>query len=77
MILVTTKGAKEGKVRVSYSGYMQINKATKTLKGQNAQDYVEDLWSYGAAMQTVSGSYGDAVAKCFGLGSAYGNHFND
>ncbi|EXG77730.1 TonB-linked outer membrane protein, SusC/RagA family [Xylanibacter oryzae DSM 17970] len=77
VILVTTKGAKEGKVRVSYSGYMQINKAAKTLKGQDAQDYVEDLWSYGAAMQTVSGSYGDAVAKCFGLGSAYGNHFND
>lgn len=77
VILVTTKGAKEGKVKVSYSGYMQISTAAKTLKGLSAQDYVEDLWSYGTALQTVSGSYGDAVARCFGLGSANGNHFSD
>ena len=78
VILVTTKGTKGvDRVKVSYSGYMQVKSAAKTLKGESAQDYVYDLWAYGTALSTVSGTFGDAVARCFGLGSTYGNHYSE
>lgn len=63
VILVTTKGTKGvDKVKVSYSGYMQVKSAAKTPKGESAQDYVYDLWAYGTALSTVSGTFGEALA---------------
>lgn len=72
VILVTTKKAEGGKVKVSYDGYVQAKTVAKTLGTLSAQDYVLFNWGYGTSRgQAV----GDAVAKYFGLGSAYGNHY--
>ena len=40
VILVTTKGAKEGKVRVTYSGYAKFNTPTKYLEALGPYDYL-------------------------------------
>ena len=73
VILVTTKGAKTDKLSVTYNGYVQTKAAAKTLDPLSAQDYVKYQWAYADAL---SGN-GDGVAKYFGLGAAYGNHFAD
>lgn len=73
VILVTTKGAKTDKLSVTYNGYVQTKAAAKTLTPMSAQDYVKYQWAYADAL---SGN-GDGVAKYFGLGAAYGNHFAD
>lgn len=73
VILVTTKGAKTDKLSVTYNGYVQTKAAAKTLDSLSAQDYVKYQWAYADAL---SGN-GDGVAKYFGLGAAYGNHFAD
>lgn len=73
VILVTTKGAKTDKLSVTYNGYVQTKAAAKTLDPLSVQDYVKYQWAYADAL---SGN-GDGVAKYFGLGAAYGNHFAD
>lgn len=73
VILVTTKGAKTDKLSVTYNGYIQTKAAAKTLAPMNAQDYVKYQWAYADALSGNS----DGVAKYFGLGAAYGNHFAD
>ena len=37
-------------------------------------DYVYNTWAY---MKSLGDSYGDGVARYFGLGSKYGNHLNE
>lgn len=74
VILVTTKGAKEGKVKVSYDGYVQLKHVSKTLETLSAQEYILHNWSYAASRGTANQ---DAVEKYFGLGSKYGNHYVD
>jgi TonB-linked SusC/RagA family outer membrane protein len=74
VILVTTKGAKEGKVKVSYDGYVQVKDVVKTLETLSAQQYVYHNWAYATSRGPANG---DAVAKYFGLGSQYGNHYAD
>lgn len=74
VILVTTKSAKEGKVSLHYNVYYQIKKNPKTLDVMDAYDYVLWNWEYATA---YGDSYGDGVAKYFGLGSKYGNHLNE
>lgn len=74
VILITTKGAKEGKAQVKYGMYFQIKNAANKISAQNAQDYVYYNWAYGT---DYGGTFGDAVARYFGLGSKYGNHYND
>ena len=75
VILVTTKGSKgDGKATVKYNMYFQVKKAQKPVETLNAYDYVLNQWSYASS---YSESYGDGVAKFFGLGSKYGNHLND
>lgn len=73
VILVTTKGAKTDKLSVTYNGYVQTKAAAKTLDPLSAQDYVKYQWAYADALSGNS----DGVAKYFGLGAAYGNHFAD
>lgn len=73
VILVTTKGGKEGKVSVKYNMYYQIKENPETLDVQEAYDYVYGTWSY---MTALGSSYGDGVAKYFGLGSKYGNNLD-
>lgn len=74
VILVTTKGGKEGKATVRYGMYYQIKENPKVLDVMNAYDYVLSSWAYATA---YGESYGDGVAKYFGLGSKYGNHLNE
>ena len=74
VILITTKGAKEGKAVVKYSTYYQFRPAPEQLDVQSAYDHVMHNWGYATAYGT---NYGDGVAKYYGLGSAYGNHIND
>ncbi|MBP1640134.1 MAG: TonB-dependent receptor plug [Bacteroidetes bacterium] len=74
VILVTTKSAKEGKTTVKYNVYSQIKTNPKTLDVMNAYDYVLWNWEYATA---YGSSYGDGVAKYFGLGSTYGNHLSE
>ena len=74
VILVTTKGGKEGKVTVRYNTYYQIKTNPSILEAMDASDYVLWNWSYGTAYGT---SYGNAVAKYFGLGSSNGNKLNE
>lgn len=74
VILVTTKGAKEGKVKVSYDGYLQVKKVANTLETLSAQEYILHNWSYAASRGSANQ---DAVEKYFGLGTKYGNHYAD
>lgn len=74
VILVTTKGAKEGRATVKYNMYYQTKSAPETLEVMDAYDYVSWLWGYATA---YGASYGDNIAKYFGLGPNYGNHLND
>jgi len=72
VILVTTKKAEGGKVKVTYDGYAQVKSVAKTLETLSAQDYLKYQWGY-----TSTRGVGDAIAKYFGLGSQYGNHMAD
>lgn len=72
VILVTTKGGREGKVSVSYNGYYQAKWAAKTLGVLDAQDYVALQWGY----STAGGWNADDIARYFGLGSKYGNNYD-
>ncbi|WP_239058205.1 TonB-dependent receptor [Bacteroides sp. 214] len=74
VILVTTKGGKQERVRVSYEGYVQARTVADKLETLSAQDYVLNSWSYAASRGTANK---DAVEKYFGLGSNYGNHYAD
>ena len=74
VILVTTKGAKEGRPVVKYNMYYQIKTNPKTLDVLDAYDYVYNTWAYATA---YGESYGQNVAKYFGLGSANGNHLEE
>lgn len=73
VILVTTKAAEEGKTTISYEGYYQAKWAAKTLKNLSAQEYVKQVWAYSTAGKWNP----DNIAKYFGLGAAYGNHYAD
>ncbi len=72
VIMVTTKGAKEGKATVKYNMYYQIKAKPKLLPLQDAYTFVSNSWEY----LTADGK-GDGVARYYGLGSANGNHLNE
>ena len=74
VILITTKGGKEGKVKVSYNMYYQIRQEPNKLDIWNAYDHVLHQWSYATALGTT---YADNVAKFYGLGANYGNHLDE
>ena len=74
VILITTKSAKEGKTQVKYNMYYQAKEKPQQLDVLDPYDYVLHTWSYATA---YGESYGDNVAKYFGLGTKYGNHLNE
>lgn len=74
VILVTTKKAEGGKVKVSYDGYVQVKHVAKKLETLSAQDYLLQGWSYATSRGEATG---DNFAKYYGLGSKYGNHYAD
>jgi TonB-dependent SusC/RagA subfamily outer membrane receptor len=65
VILITTKGGKEGKVSVRYNTYYQMKEKPELLEVMDAYDYVLWNWAYATA---YGSSYGDGVARYFGLG---------
>ena len=74
VILITTKGAKEGKATVKYNMYYQIKAEPDKLDVMSAYDHVLHTWSYA---KSLGDTYADGVAKYYGLGSQNGNHLND
>ena len=74
VILITTKGAKEGKAVVKYGVYYQSKWNPELIETQSAYEHVYNTWSY---LTLYGESYGRDVAKYYGLGSANGNHLND
>ena len=50
VVLVTTKGAKEGRVTVSYNGYAKFNTPTKYLEALSPYDYLAYTWASGASV---------------------------
>lgn len=74
VILITTKGAKQGKAKVSYNMYYQYKEEPDHLDVLDPYDYVLYSWQYATA---YGESYGDNFAKYFGLGSKYGNHLDE
>jgi len=74
VILITTKGAKEGKAVVKYGMYYQSKWNPKTIETQTAYEHVYNTWSY---MTLYGESYGKDIAKYYGLGSENGNHLAD
>ena len=74
VILITTKGGKEGKVTVKYNMYYQIKAKPSQLDVMDAYDHVYQTWSYA---KSLGDTYANGVAKYYGLGSANGNHLNE
>ena len=74
VILITTKGAKDGKATVKYNMYYQIKAEPDKLDVMSAYDHVLHTWSYA---KSLGDTYADGVAKYYGLGSQNGNHLND
>ncbi len=75
VILVTTKGGKkEQPATVRYNMYYQIKHLPELIEGLNAEDYIYNIWTYAKA---YGSQYEEGVASYYGLGSKYGNHYND
>lgn len=71
VILVTTKGAKEGKISVSYNGYVKFNTPTKYLDSLSPYEYLKYVWANTAA---YGESYRTPFEKLFGLGANAGKN---
>lgn len=66
VILVTTKGAKEGKVTVSYNGYAKFNTPTDYVEALDPYDYLAYTWGHATAM---GASYSRPLIELYGLGN--------
>ena len=71
VILVTTKGAKEGKVSVSYNGYVKFNTPTKYLETLDPYDYLSFVWGNAAAS---GDAYRLPFEKLYGIGDYLGSN---
>ena len=65
VILITTKGAREGKVRVSYSGYAKLNTPTGYMDSLGPYEYLEYVW---ANAEANGSQYVEPFTKLFGIG---------
>lgn len=68
VILITTKGAKEGKVRVSYGGYAKLNTPTKYLEALDPYDYLKYVWANAMANDNGRGQYTIPFETLYGIG---------
>lgn len=71
VILVTTKGAKEGKVAVAYNGYVKFNTPTKYLETLDPYDYLSFVWGNAAAS---GDAYRIPFEKLYGIGDYTGSN---
>ena len=74
VILVTTNGAKSGRVHVRYNMYWQFRENPRFYDLLDTQEFVLWQWSYATF---YGSSYGKNVAKYYGLGPDNGNHYKD
>ncbi len=75
VIIITTKMADEGTTSVSYSGYIQVKDSSTEIQDvMNASDYLK--FTLGYARDFNATNY-DNMLRFFGIGSAYGNHYNE
>ena len=71
VILVTTKGVKEGKALVTYNGYVKFNTPYKYLQALGPYDYLKYVWANAAANGSA---YQDPFEKLFGIGAYTGTN---
>ena len=64
VILITTKGAKSGKSRINYNGFIQTKKIAKRLDAMGTYDYVMSNYEYAALRGTSNIS---SFEKNFGV----------
>lgn len=73
VIIITTKSGREGRLKISYDGYIQSNTPTKYFKTMSARDYIRHNWAYAAA---ISDGYAQAWEQLWGIGR-YADDFNN
>lgn len=74
VILITTKGAKEGKFRVNFSGYVKWDTPMKFLNSLDSYDYLSFVW----ANTAVNGSaYQTPFENVFGLQNGGINNYRN
>jgi TonB-linked SusC/RagA family outer membrane protein len=71
VILVTTKGAQEGKTTVSYNGYVKFNTPVGYMPALGPYDYLKYVWANAAAN---GAAYQTPFEQLFGLGANTGNN---
>jgi TonB-linked SusC/RagA family outer membrane protein len=71
VILVTTKGAQEGKTTITYNGYAKFNEPAKYLHALAPYDYLKYVWANAAAN---GAAYQTPFEQLFGLGANAGNN---
>ncbi len=71
VVLVTTKGAQEGKTRIGYNGYVKFNTPAKYLGELAPYDYLKYVWANAAAN---GAAYQTPFEQVFGLGANAGKN---
>lgn len=77
VIIITTKSGREGRLKVTYDGYYQINTPPKYISTMRAREYIRYNWAYASA---ISDGYADAWEQLWGIGryaDTYGNNTAD
>ena len=76
VILVTTKGAKEGRISVSYNGYAKFNTPTKYLDALDPYDYLAYVWAVADAYD-ATGGYRTPLEHLYGLANGGINQYKN
>jgi TonB-linked SusC/RagA family outer membrane protein len=71
VIIITTKGGKIGKTKVTYNGYTQFSMIPEYVPIMNGYDYITYNWGYASA---IGGGYKDAWEKLWAIGSQSGSN---
>lgn len=71
VIIVTTKGGKMGKTKVTYDGYTQYSWIPEYIPVMGAYDYIEFNWAYGSA---IGNQYADAWERLWSIGRFEGSN---
>ncbi len=66
VILITTKGAKEGRVNVSYNGYVKVNTASDYYDALDPYDYLVSSWT--RAQSIVGNASAEPIERLYGIG---------
>ena len=66
VILISTKGAKEGRVNVSYNGYVKVNTAANYYDALDPYDYLVSAWT--RAYSIVGNASAEPIEQLYGIG---------